>query len=257
MIIAKAQGLFGPIWVLDHLGTRMLTIGHQVQGAAYLSPAGPDGMTPGPVASSLYMTGWLLAGAMNPNGSGLMLGLGSGCGAVALLNSCPGVDLTVVEIDPAIVEAAHQGFPLLDYYQDQGRLHIVTSDATAYAHEALERHDHFDFACLDAYQGTNALQAPEELLYAMSQCCSNLWLNCIDMPHGPKIQAIVDCLEACGKPVVAIKPIHGGESQQNVILSTQDIDPGLVAAFTPYPDLDASDTNVKAARLAVTHLAAS
>jgi hypothetical protein len=256
MIISKSTGMFGPLWVLDYDGTRLLTIKNQVQGSCYLAPAGPEGLVPGPVAASPYMTGWLLAGAQNPHGSGLMIGLGSGCGAVAMLNSCPGLDLTVVEIDPAIIAAALTGFPLLDYYQNQGRLHIVTSDATAYAQEAIARGDQYDLALLDAYQGSNDLHVPDELLYAVSQCCTHLWLNSIDVPGGAKVTAVASCLELLGKPIVGIYPITGGAGVQNIILTTQPIDPGLSASFVAYPDCPA-DHHITAARAAVQALAAS
>lgn len=249
MIISKSTGLFGDIWLLDDSGKRMLSIGHQVQGSCYHQPAGPEGIVPGPVAASTYMLGWLLAGASNPNSSGLMIGLGSGCGAVALLNSCPGVDLTVVEIDPAIVEMAHQGFPLLDYYQDQGRLQIVTDDATAYLAQADQR-DTWDLCLADAYCGSNDAHLPEELLYHLCQRCTHLWLNCIDAPGGRKIAAAQHYLALAGKPVVWTKPLGTGTAQQNIILSTQVPE---VAGFVAYPDCEGA--TVEAARAAVAHLA--
>lgn len=135
---------------------RQLLLNGQVQGASYLKPdasvvcAGLTG--PGPVPACRYMLGWLLAGLHNPEGSGLMIGLGSGAGAIGLLYSFPDIDLTIIEISPEVVKTAVEAFPLLQFYMDMGRLDIRVQDA-----KDLVVDTKFDFGCCDAYTGEDAL----------------------------------------------------------------------------------------------------
>jgi SAM-dependent methyltransferase len=170
--------MFGPITVLKNAYVQMLMVGDNNQGACYLDDAGQ----PGPIPQSTYMAGWLIAGAQHPTGDVLMIGLGSGTGAVALLDQFPSINVTVVEIDPAVVATASEHFPLLNKYQDEGRLHIVTSDASEHLVEAMQRGDHWDFACLDAYESNYELHMPDDLLGLLSLCCDALYLNviCLD-----------------------------------------------------------------------------
>jgi len=172
------KGKFGPIAVRDQGGIRKLFLNDQLQGGSFLNPsasvvdAGLSG--PGPVSSSPYSYGWLLAGISNPTGSGIMIGLGSGAGATQFLYSFPEADLTVVEIDPKMVDVACSNYPLLDYYCNTGRLAIVVQDAESYL---AEEEDVWDFSLSDAYTGGK--RGDISFLPGLCRRSENVYLNFI------------------------------------------------------------------------------
>ncbi len=247
MILEQRKGMFGELTVADYDGKRMLYIGHQVQGACYLLPAGEGNIRPGPVASSNYMSGFLVAGQASPNASALMIGLGSGCGIIALLANFPGMDITVIEIDPEVVELATKYFPLLDHYQDSGRLQIVTGDAVECMQEMHTRGDHFELGFSDAYSGANEPVMQPDMFMGLALLCTDLCFNVIDKPLGDKVSGIVFDLARAGKPVWYAFGTIGGETLQNIVLLTQDIDIETAMSFKVYPSLPES-LSVNAAR---------
>jgi hypothetical protein len=232
--------MFGPITVVDKATTRSLLIGSQIQGEVWLDPkVAPVEDGPGPVFYSPYVAGWLMSGVTNPDGSGLMVGLGAGVGIVTLLHNFPSMDLTCVEIDPMVVELANRWFPLLSHYQDQGRLTIVTQDITRYLIQAITEEDHWDFGLLDAYTGDNEPHAPTELLTMSSEVCGELWINAIDHANGPVVRHIRETLETMEKPVkfsgAANQPAFLGIT--NRLLGTKLPSPKELDGFTPYKGL--------------------
>lgn len=211
--------------------TRQLLISGQVQGASFLKPdasvvcAGLEG--PGPVPACRYMLGWILAGLHNPEGSGLMIGLGSGAGAIGLLYEFPDIDLTVIDISADVVKTAVAAFPLLQFYMDTGRLDIRVEDATK-----LSVTDKWDFGCCDAYTGA------DKLVSAVVEPCraatSQFWCNTIATlePARTVIEEPTAVLGASGVPAEFAEDVLA-----NWIVTDADIDWKLVDNFTPFADL--------------------
>ena len=249
--MVRRQGAFGPVELRDSLCSRELLINGQVQGGAYLDPAADSiwpelsDAAPGPISTAAYANGWLLAGLDHPVSSGLMIGLGSGCGAIQLLANFPGVDLTIVEIDPVVVQTALEGFPLLGYYMDRGMLDIRIADASDFL---AEGHDRWDFGLADAYTGEAELVADH--LPDLIRRASDLYLNVIDRFDGPSMRAIGKCLQAAGKPACEVfKSVPPGllhclrdyGCRSNWILTTRPVQWGKAARFQPFADLPDSE----------------
>lgn len=252
----QTSGMFGPVSIVQSDDSLNLLIGQQVQGGAYLSPHAVvrgQPVMPGPVSSSKYSAGWLLAGTQNENGSAFMVGLGSGSGACALLHNFPNMDLTIVELDPAIIAAAQKWFPLLQQYQDEGRLNIITADATACLTDALGDDNRWDIGFLDAYTGSNTMHAPPELIGLLLDRCDNVWINCIDHERGPQLAGLMDLMANNGRPACWVFRCSNEPGMVgNLVLTTQDVDPQTADAFVPYADLEGP--SVDEARMAYTDM---
>lgn len=246
-MLIRRQGMFGPVEVRDNLEARELLLNGQVQGGSYLTPSARQvddelpGMAPGPVASSAYPLGWLLAGLANNPGSGLMIGLGSGAGVTQLLYNFPQIDLTVVEIDPVIASLALKGFPLLDWYINRGQLNIVLADADTWL---SGRSDVWDFACADAYTGGQHLVA--DYLPKLCDRADNIYLNCIDHLGGPSMREITRVLTERGKPPTEfLKAVPhqyvdrlSFTGRSNWVVTTQPIDLDQASNWLPFQDLE-------------------
>lgn len=229
------MGLFGPIEVRDQQGMRSLLLNGQIQGSAYLDPGadilipGVDG--PGPVCASRYMLAWLMAACDYPDGSGVMVGLGSGAGPISLLYN-GNADLTVVEIDPEMVEAAEKAFPLLEFYQNQGRLRIVVADAGDYLSNCVHQ---FDFGCADGYTGDN--QIVDHYMPDLIDRSNTLYINCIDYMGGPSLEQQMNLLHQLGKPATEVVALGNSPNDpQNIVVTTQK-DLSKRNAFRPFSDL--------------------
>lgn len=228
---------------------RQLLLNNQVQGASFLIPPSTSVSTdarpgPGPISACAYSLGWLLAGYQHPNASMVMVGLGSGAGAIQLLYCCPDVDLTIVEVCQEVIDLATDSFPLLDYYQNIGRLHIVHADAA----EFFEKEQRWLIGLADAYTGlTNEIEA--SYLRRMHDRCDRLYLNIIDRLDGPTMMIVEDWLESENTPVTEIyradnvlrgKPIY--ESPGNWIMTNDLQFPGILNIQRPFeimPDCEA------------------
>ncbi len=241
-VIESCQGMFGPVWVADRDDQRQLLIGPQVQGGAKLDKDGE----PGPIAVSAYLSGWLLAGSQNPDSSGLMIGLGSGAGVVALLHNFPDMDITCVEIDPVVIRLAVKHFPLVSKYQDEGRLRLVEEDASKYLATALENDDEWDVGYADAYQGENSVHLPEPMVLGLAGTCNHLWINMIDKPDGESVKKLNKLLTEAGCPLTTWYDANNGydaNKTRNLILTTQSLDAQAADAFDPYEDLEGPDAD--------------
>lgn len=242
-ILAQLPGMFGTLSVVQTDWARRIAIEQQNQGGSFLEPAlvterGP--VSPGPVFEASYMTGWLLAGTQNQTGRGLMIGLGSGAGAIGLLHCFPGIDLTVVEIDPQMVALATQHFPLIDHFQDLGRLQIVRADANQFLQDAAGRGESWDFLVGDAFTGTNHHHCPDDLLHLMTICSQSLWFNVIDNIGGRDLDGLVAKLQRLDRPCQAFdfRPETPPNVARNLLVTTQPIDPQVADEFEPFQDLD-------------------
>lgn len=237
--------MFGPVEVQDFGSTRELRINGQVQGACFKQPAArlfglaSDG--PGAVPVSRYMAGWMLAGIDNQAGSGVMVGLGSGTGPCALLANFPNIDLTVVEIDPVIVKAAVQFFPLLGHYMDQGRLSIVTSDALSWL---VKCQDEFDFACADGYTGENKVVS--DYMPRLIELSQRIYVNCIDRVGGESFVELYNLLTDFEKPATELYCCNGQAStrfpQNLIITNVVEADETARDLFIPFSGLDQYDS---------------
>lgn len=240
---AARQGMFGPLQVVRRDDVQALLLNGQVQGSAFLEPSAKivdqslDG--PGPVASSPYTYGWLLAGVHQPYGSAVMIGLGSGIGAVQLLYNFPQLDVTVVEIDPIMAEVALRNFPLLDYYLDQGRLNIVIADANEY----LKTADHFQVGMADGYDGGSSFKLIDSYIPKLCERCDDVIINAIDSPTAQHLTALVGVCAASGRPITyAMKAIAPEAAdcrmpKANYVLTSLDLALPDVDAFIPFANL--------------------
>ena len=243
----RAQGLFGPIEVVRTGRNQQLRINGQNQGGAYLAPPASvvdpslPADAPGPASSSPYAVGWLISGVCHPSASGVMIGLGSGSGATQLLHEFPGIDLTILEIDPEVIRLATAAFPLLDYYADQGRLNIIEADAEDW----LGAHtDGFQFALADAYTGEARLL--DHYLEQLCRRAGSITLNVIDTLDGKSMTNVLRMLEEQGKPAQNVfRASHLGlglnvEDGQpsNWIVTTCPTTPAELAVYAPFADVE-------------------
>lgn len=87
----------------------------------------------------------------------LMAGLGGGSLVAALNELLPDAALDVVEIDPAVVQAAREFFD----FRPRGRTRVVVRDARVFIKRALREGQRYDIVMLDAYGGD---YIPEHLM---------------------------------------------------------------------------------------------
>lgn len=243
MILGARDGLFGRVTVIDSWGARHLFIGHQTQGAAYhqLSPTDVQGSArpgPGPVPATKVLIAWLMAGLLCPEGQGLMLGLGSGTGAVGLLHNFPGLRLVVLEIDPTIIAMATEFFPLVNYFVTRERLRIIETDAMSYL-QACE--NPYDFVLFDLYQGQST--APLEFSVPafaslMSRAGRTVWVNILGSLDESHVHRVLAAFDAIGNP---IRYLYSTESLQswlpvrrNWIATTSHEHRCLLGSFVPF-----------------------
>lgn len=230
----RQDGAFGPVVVRDQAEAggmaRQLLIGSEVQGACR---CGEDG-EPTAVSTSPYTHGWLMAGSQRPAGRALMIGLGSGAGAISLLHNFPDLKLTVVEIDPVVACAALQFFPMLRELQKNDRLELVLEDASKFLSEGDER---WDFGMADAYTGDNACHAPEQMVDMMAKRCDDLWFNVIDRFDGESLEGVLLSLGRAKKPATWVFDVHPKMmpwSRRNIIVTSARLDREKALAFQPY-----------------------
>ena len=249
------QGKFGPISIHENRDARLLLLNSQVQGGSYFTPSAAsvdDALpsdAPGPISISPYALGWLLAGIHDPQATAVMTGLGSGAGAVQLLAAFPNIDLTVVEIDPVMVQMALKSFPLINWYMNRGRLNVVIKDAGQYFRESS---DVFDFACVDSYTGGATLE--EDYLPMVAKRAKEVYINLIDKHAGVKMLDVMVKLQTAGNPVTELFQAGGSQfprlpgQRMNWIMTTQDIDWDAVSQFQFFPEDTAPTTRYMAAQ---------
>ncbi|MEM9455028.1 MAG: tetratricopeptide repeat protein [Myxococcota bacterium] len=235
-LLHEISGTFGVLRVIEDEDLRGLFIGSQCQGAMHraVDDGGPE---PGPFAVSQFTMGWLLAGCRYPQGRGLMLGLGSGAGAMTLLANFPTLRLKVVEIDPQIIEIALRFFPRLARLQRQRRLEIVQADAR----DVVGAGSSYDFVLLDVFTGVPE-PAPllEEPSFLSSVVASApLVLANAIFTLGSETQAKwLELFAQAGRPIVRLYPTSAPERwarhPHNWILSTMWSEEAR--SFVPFAD---------------------
>jgi len=239
---AVTPGRFGQLSISDSDNVRSLGCSWTCHGSVWIDPAVDlDGVTysPGPVPESVYLLGWIIAAAAKPDGHVLMAGLGSGVGPIALAWAFPDLTVTVVEIDPAIIALARQWFPLLAYYEAQGRIRIVTDDILAYVWKAQEAD--WSVACLDAYEDEPRLLAPSSLLQALHGRADQIWMNILEEDGSQVTDRYAALLIDTGWEPTAVMPVHdphGDVACGNVLLSTVMPDRALLSEVQPFSIID-------------------
>jgi spermidine synthase len=118
--------------------TRQCTIGRQ----SCQSLAEPDRLVFG---YGKMMLGSLLMGATPRHV--LIVGLGGGTLPRALLKLVPGIDIDVVEIDPAVVRVAGQYFD----FRAGPQVHVIVEDGRTFVKRMGRAGKHYDLVMLDAY----------------------------------------------------------------------------------------------------------
>lgn len=158
-ILEKKAGLFGDISVGKTLtpSTFWLKINEQIEGQVFSDQQG----LPGRISASRYLYGFIIPAWHFPKSEMLMLGLGSGAGAVMLLSLFPELKLKIVEIDPVIIDLSRTHFPLISFYEKQNRLTIIKQEAASYLQTC---HEQFSFILLDLFTGNENNQYNLELL---------------------------------------------------------------------------------------------
>jgi len=246
------QGKFGNLSVRDTAYARELLIDDQVQGGSFLEPSAAtidsSLVGPGPIATSAYQAGWFLAGADYPQGEGIMIGLGSGSGAIQLLYNFPGIILTVIEIDPVLVQLARNSFPLIGYYEDQGRLLVIEQDANVFLANPGRT---WEFGLADAYNGED--QLVDTYIPTLAKAVENLYINVIDYYNGPGFRnifgALADTTQSIKQIFKAIPctsqnwPFH---ATSNWIFTTT-VGSEARDQFIPFQDLDSHSAAVQQA----------
>lgn len=134
--------------------TQWLMIGNELEGKVYRHPSaaafGCDIDGPGAISASAYTYSFILPAWLNPDGHGLVLGLGSGAGIVLLLTLFPQLKLTVIELSKEVLHLVKQHFPLVAHYIQLGRLTVQCKDAVKFC---AENKRPFDFTIVDIYRG--------------------------------------------------------------------------------------------------------
>ena len=248
MTLARAQAKFGPLVIHEHSGVRQLLLNGQVQGGAFLEPSAAvvrEGLRgPGPVSCCAYSVAWLAAGAANPTASVLMIGLGSGAGAVAMLYHFPEISIDVVEVDPVMVEHALEWFPLVAHYVAEGRLRIHVADATDFVSKAETK---WDLLLSDGYTGGNRLAVGGSSFYEQARkCCGEVWLNWIGVINSTQMMQEFDALHAAAwSPETIFLPgfklYPNLQQPRNWILTSQLPSAEALDAFQPYAAFHESD----------------
>ncbi len=157
-ILELSNGLFGQISVGETCdfasSTRWMKIKNEIEGQVFSFPDANFFSTlssgPGAIAASRYLYAFIIAAWQFANKKGLVLGLGAGAGVIMLLTLFPALSLTVVEIDSQVIRLARSYFPLISFYETQGRLQIIESDAEIYLDQCR---DSFAFTLLDLFSG--------------------------------------------------------------------------------------------------------
>lgn len=240
VVIAQAEGRLGSLTVREGAGVRSLWCDGFCQGAVFIEPGVVHAgirHAPGPVPDAPYQLGWLLAGLAAPTGHLLMAGLGAGSGICSLLHHFPDLRVTVVEIDPAVVDLALAHWPLLAALVTSGRCTVVVA---AFAdHLVADPAAHWDAALLDTYDAGGRIDCPPAVLTALHGRVDACWLNVAE-PDGLGAGAAIDLLAATGwvPRTAAVVRFSDDGFAGNVLIGTAAVDLGQALALELFPDLD-------------------
>lgn len=182
--------------VIEDQMARLLRFNNQIQGGVFRDKHGA--LTPLP--ASLFLVSMLLAGAPYPNGKGLILGLGSGMGAVALLHAFPQLQLDVIDNQSAVIEAARNWFPVQPF-EAEGRLRIIHDDAYTWVRRNQQP---YDFAIIDIYTGDPEM--PSEAIHpdfirTLGGFTKQLWANLIAKEGQGYLERVIEAFALAERPL--------------------------------------------------------
>ena len=241
----EREGLFGPVGVVDTAEARRFTIGGILQGAALLEPSAASVLAslprgPGPVIETRYQLAWFLAGQRHPEGRGVMLGFGGGCGAVGLLHQFPGLELDAVDADPAMVAMAREFHPLVGHFEREGRLRLHVAEATDYLSHAGGS---YAFAIADLVVDGADLGRLDSLplIRGLAAVAPETWFRAFgSLPDG-ELRPLLEKFAAAGQPVdwlfSPVAPALPVPRTRDWILAAGVRKPPAPDDFAPYRDL--------------------
>lgn len=196
-----------------------MMIGREVQGCYYEQPQRMGGPY---IPHSPYMNGWLAAGGQCPDGDFLMVGLGSGAGAVGLLLNFPDITLTVLELSPEVLKGAEELCPLVGALQGMGRLTVHLGDAKAF----LDRTpDTWDVGLGDAYQSKPGYACETTYLPGLLKHSREYWLNVIGRPQQGTLPAILGQLRGLDRPPGTLLTTGDGHEMANWLVGETSYEP--------------------------------
>ena len=124
----------------------------------HLKPATAPVLTPGQADPgtlnnsayiSMFAAGLLLNKTVPAKPQVLVVGLGSGVGIAQILHHFPQATVEVVDIDPAVIRMVRDHYPLMAWFESQGRVRFVARDARA--HIRAQAGHGYHLVILDAY----------------------------------------------------------------------------------------------------------
>jgi spermidine synthase len=142
-VIYKERSIYRDITVFDSIGTRCMRFSRQNNTQqSCISLSDPDAL--------MFDCNKMMLGALylrpDPR-KVLLIGLGGGTLASALIRLLPEAELSVVEIDPAIVQVARKYFN----FRPTARVRVAEEDGRVFVKRALKRGEKYDLIMLDAF----------------------------------------------------------------------------------------------------------
>jgi predicted membrane-bound spermidine synthase len=193
------QGRFGLIRIMERRrdGARLYCVGDGVQ-----TMSAPDG-------TSLF--GYVHAIKLLIGNAGTVLMLGGGGGSLATMLARRGVDVTVVDIDPAAEDLARRYFGLDD------RVRWITEDAKAFLRSCPDRFGALVIDTCDARGAVEAFATAESLVESLGVvgCGGSLVLN-LASDGGPAIPAwqLASAMVDKGFNATLYRPALGNEGNE-------------------------------------------
>ncbi|MFW2441151.1 MAG: hypothetical protein ACN4GR_17470 [Arenicellales bacterium] len=236
----KEKGKFGQIHIYDFGGKRWLRNSQNIQAATNLSPSShivhPDlPCGPGPVQGCTYTLGWLVVGASYSIGFGIVLGLGGAEGIVSLLFNFPNLHLTVIDIDPTIVDMVRKSFPLVKWYEQQGRLTIHIAAAENFFQSGPKSYDFAIFDLDDASPGIHSLLQSDSFLLPLKRSSNSIWFNLLSRIERSDTQEFFKRLHSLGFGDLSVFSCQ--PRTMNLIVGNE-LQNSNYKQFVPFKDLD-------------------
>ena len=131
---------------------------------------------PGTLNNSAYISmlpaGILLNKTLPAKPQVLVVGLGSGVGIAHLLHHFPQATVEVVDIDPAVIRMVRDHFPMMAWFESQGRVRFVARDARA--HIRAQAGHGFNLVVLDAYTAGSTIPPHLMTREFFAECAATL-----------------------------------------------------------------------------------
>lgn len=141
--------------------------------APALAAGQPD---PGTLNNSAYISmfaaGLLLNKVVPEKPQVLVVGLGSGVGIAQILHHFPQATVDVVDIDPAVIQMVRDHYPLMAWFESQGRVRFVARDARA--HIRAEKGHGYHLVVLDAYTAGSTIPPHLMTREFFAECAATL-----------------------------------------------------------------------------------